>query len=186
MKRKCGLMMAWIHSHEVLLLDEPVSGLDAEFQDEFWQILNALKSKRSIIVVTHDINQAAAERCVVLHEGKVLQILSMSELKAKCGYYYRLQVRSRNNNLHFLKRNAPNIQNQSSEYLTLETCSNFIEYRILMSDFTRLRDVMAHHEQDDLIVATVTLEEEIMAIVKSAGGEALTPKAWDIILRENL
>lgn len=55
-----------------------------------------------------------------------------------------------------------------------------------MSDFTRLRDVMAHHEQDDLIVATVTLEEEIMAIVKSAGGEALTPKAWDIILRENL
>ena len=98
-------MMALIHSPEVLLLDEPVSGLDAEFQDEFWQILNALKSKRSIIVVTHDINQAAAERCVVLHEGKVLQILSMSELKAKCEYYYRLQVRSRNNNLHFLKRN---------------------------------------------------------------------------------
>ena len=31
MKRKCGLMIALIHSPQVVLLDEPVSGLDVEF-----------------------------------------------------------------------------------------------------------------------------------------------------------
>ena len=103
MKRKCGLMVALIHSPQVLLLDEPVSGLDEEFQCEFWQILNNLKAHRSIIVVTHDINQAVADRCVVLNKGTVLQIFCMTELKAKCSYYFRFQARSRSNKLSMFK-----------------------------------------------------------------------------------
>lgn len=119
MKRKCGLMIALIHSPQVLLLDEPVSGLDAEFQEDFWQILNKLKTRRSIIVVTHDINQAVADKCVILHQGRVLQLFNMSELKAKCSYYYRLQARSRNNNMPVLKEKKTNIQGNESSCITL-------------------------------------------------------------------
>ena len=109
MKRKCGLMIALIHSPQVLLLDEPMSGLDVEFQLEFWHILNRLKARRSIIVVTHDINQAIADRCVVLHQGKVLQIFSMNELKAKCSYYFRLQAKSKQDTIHCLRDNVSDI-----------------------------------------------------------------------------
>ena len=45
---------------------------------------------------------------------------------------------------------------------------------------------MAHHIQDEVILATVTLEEEIMDMVEAAEEGAMSSHAWDLLLRSNL
>ena len=59
MKRKFALLLSLINEPDFILLDEPVSCLDEEFQLDFWKTLGRLKSGRMIIVVTHDMNAAA-------------------------------------------------------------------------------------------------------------------------------
>lgn len=57
---------------------------------------------------------------------------------------------------------------------------------MLRNDLERLAELIAHHMQDELIVATVTLEEEVMAIVESVEDEVIPPRAWDLLLRQKL
>ncbi len=73
-KRKFALLLALIHDPLILLLDEPVAGLEREFKDEFWRHLAKIREGRCIIVVTHEIEEAAriADRCVILDEQRVL------------------------------------------------------------------------------------------------------------------
>ena len=56
----------------------------------------------------------------------------------------------------------------------------------MRSELERLGELIAHHMQDELIVATVTLEEEVMAIVESVEDEVIPPRAWDLLLRQKL
>lgn len=75
MKRKLDLARALMHEPEILLLDEPSSGLDIAAQRSFWswltQWINA--TKRMALVATHNIDEARrCDRLVLLHQGKVV------------------------------------------------------------------------------------------------------------------
>ena len=68
MKRKFSLLLSLILDPSFILMDEPVSGLDIEFQQQFWELVGQLKENRTIVVVSHEVNPAAsyADRCLIL------------------------------------------------------------------------------------------------------------------------
>lgn len=63
---------------ELLLLDEPVSGLDVAYQWDIMQICKTFvaDAKRSILVTLHDLELVLqyADRAVLLHQGRILQV----------------------------------------------------------------------------------------------------------------
>ncbi len=74
-RQRLSLAVALIHRPDILILDEPTSGVDPVARDDFWQILSDLSRKENvtIFVSTHFMNEAElCDRISLMHAGKVL------------------------------------------------------------------------------------------------------------------
>ncbi len=75
MRQRLSLAVAIIHEPEMLILDEPTSGVDPVARDEFWELLIALSREEgvTIFISTHFMNEAMrCDRISLMHAGKVL------------------------------------------------------------------------------------------------------------------
>jgi ribosome-dependent ATPase len=74
-RQRLSLAVAMIHAPDILILDEPTSGVDPVARDVFWQILSDLSRNDNvtIFVSTHFMNEAErCDRISLMHAGKVL------------------------------------------------------------------------------------------------------------------
>ncbi len=73
-KQKVALFTSLIPDPEILLLDEPTSGVDPETRRNFWMEIYGLKKRgKTILVTTHNIDEVEyADRIVILHKGKII------------------------------------------------------------------------------------------------------------------
>ena len=75
MRQRLSLAVAVIHEPEMLILDEPTSGVDPVARDEFWELLIELsrRDKVTIFISTHFMNEALrCDRISLMHAGQVL------------------------------------------------------------------------------------------------------------------
>ena len=87
MKQKLALSCALIHRPEILLLDEPTTGVDAVSRSEFWDMLATLREKEiTILVSTSYMDEATrCERIAMINEGRILDIDTPARLIAGIG-----------------------------------------------------------------------------------------------------
>jgi ribosome-dependent ATPase len=74
-RQRLSLAVALIHQPELLILDEPTSGVDPVARDSFWQLLIDLsrRDRVTIFISTHFINEAQrCDRISLMHAGQVL------------------------------------------------------------------------------------------------------------------
>src|SRR5450432_2350187 len=76
MKQKLALCCALIHKPDVLLLDEPTTGVDVVSRKEFWDMLKKLKSQGiTILVSTPYMDEAnLCERIALIQNGKIMSV----------------------------------------------------------------------------------------------------------------
>ena len=76
MKQKLALSCALIHKPELLVLDEPTTGVDAVSRAEFWEMLRKLgKHNITILVSTPYMDEAMkCDRIALIQEGKILSV----------------------------------------------------------------------------------------------------------------
>jgi len=75
MRQRLSLAVAVIHGPELLILDEPTSGVDPVARDSFWELLIDLSRQQgvTIFISTHFMNEGArCDRISLMHAGKVL------------------------------------------------------------------------------------------------------------------
>ncbi len=87
-RQRLQLAAACLHEPEVLLLDEPTSGVDPAARDMFWRHLSKLsrEKKVTLFVSTHFMNEAAlCDRISLMHRGRVLAVDAPSALVAQRG-----------------------------------------------------------------------------------------------------
>ncbi len=88
MKRRLEIARALIHDSEILLLDEPTVGLDAQTRERIWDYLRQLRTERDITVVvtTHYIEEVEnCDRVCIIDGGKVLALDTPGALKRAHG-----------------------------------------------------------------------------------------------------
>ena len=87
-RQRLSLAVAMVHQPELLILDEPTSGVDPIARDRFWQLLADLsrRDRVTIFISTHFMNEAArCDRMSMMHAGKVLDSDRPAALIAKRG-----------------------------------------------------------------------------------------------------
>jgi ribosome-dependent ATPase len=85
-RQRLQLAVAVLHEPEMLILDEPTSGVDPIARDAFWALLIELSRKEgvTIFISTHFMNEAErCDRVSLMHAGKVLAIGTPDDLQAK-------------------------------------------------------------------------------------------------------
>lgn len=88
MQRRIELAKGLLHHPEVLLLDEPTTGLDPGARHDLWQYLQILRDEEhvSIIVTTHLMEEAErCDRLAILNEGNLVALGTPEELTHEIG-----------------------------------------------------------------------------------------------------
>ncbi|HCE5828621.1 TPA: ribosome-associated ATPase/putative transporter RbbA [Pseudomonas aeruginosa] len=88
MRQRLSLAVAMVHKPDLLILDEPTSGVDPVARDNFWRLLVELsrRDKVTIFISTHFMNEAArCDRMSMMHAGKVLDSDAPAKLVDKRG-----------------------------------------------------------------------------------------------------
>ncbi len=81
-RQRVALFSCLISDPEIILLDEPTSGVDPEVRREFWVKIYDLKKKgKTILVTTHNLDEAEyADRILIIHKGRIVLEGEPSEL----------------------------------------------------------------------------------------------------------
>ncbi|MDD4468633.1 MAG: ABC transporter ATP-binding protein [Acholeplasmataceae bacterium] len=85
-KRRVEIARALFANPELLILDEPTTGLDPETRQIVWHVINDLRQQKGITVflTTHYMEEAAhADHIVIIHKGNIVVYGSPAELKEK-------------------------------------------------------------------------------------------------------
>ena len=84
MKQKLGLCCSLIHDPDLLILDEPTTGVDPLARAQFWDLINRIRSQRphmSVIVATAYMDEAQGfDWLIAMDEGQILATGSPQEL----------------------------------------------------------------------------------------------------------
>lgn len=83
-KQRVGLAQALIHEPQILILDEPTTGLDPAQIIEIRQLIKSLKGERTIILSTHILAEVTqtCDGVVIINEGKLMASDSLEKLTA--------------------------------------------------------------------------------------------------------
>jgi len=88
MQRRVEIAKVLLHEPELLLLDEPSTGLDPNARREIWDHLAQLRDEQGVtsLLTTHLMEEAEkADRVAILHKGRVVAIGTPEKLKATVG-----------------------------------------------------------------------------------------------------
>ncbi len=87
MRQKLGLCCSLIHDPDLLILDEPTTGVDPLSRRQFWELIDRMLSRRagmSVVVATAYMEEAERfDTLVAMNDGKVLAAGSPADLKAQ-------------------------------------------------------------------------------------------------------
>ena len=87
-KQRVALARAFVSEPKILVLDDPLSAVDARTEAAILQALDRERAKRSVVLVTHRVS--AAQRCdkvLVLEDGKVAQFGTPQRLASQPGLF---------------------------------------------------------------------------------------------------
>lgn len=134
MKQRLGIAMALLAEPEVMVLDEPVNGLDPEGIVELRLMLKKLCQEQGItILISSHILAELAELCsdyIIISQGKIVEKLSAEELNSKCRQYIAI----RTNNI-------------SETATVLEEKLHTVNYKVVEGDEIHLYEMLEELEK---------------------------------------
>jgi ABC-2 type transport system ATP-binding protein len=82
-KQRVGLAAALIHSPEVLILDEPTTGLDPNQIVEIREVIKNYGKNRTVLFSSHILQEVEAicDRVIIIHQGKIIADKNLAELR---------------------------------------------------------------------------------------------------------
>lgn len=165
MKQKLALSCALIHKPEILVLDEPTTGVDAVSRKEFWDMLKKLQAKGiTILVSTPYMDEAnLCNRVALMQKGKVLDIDTPQKLVEN---YDRKLYAIRSNDMHRLIQDLRGWGKTSSAYSFgqyLHVTGREDEVEATEFEAFLLKN---HHEQLEVLDIHPTIEDVFMDMMQ--------------------
>ncbi|HLH60161.1 MAG TPA: ABC transporter ATP-binding protein [Ktedonobacteraceae bacterium] len=162
MKQRLCLARALVHDPEVLLLDEPASGLDPRARVELRELLRTLQGMGKTIVISSHILLEMAEMCsdvAIIQGGKLVLAGNMDEVSQRLGKGRRLEIRvlERVEDAVQMLKESPEINNVEHENGDLISAE-------FSGDDRALHKVLAH---------LITQEIPVVSFAPRSGGGAL-------------
>ncbi len=174
MKRRLEIARALVHDSEIMLLDEPTVGLDAQTRDRIWSYIRRLQAERDItvLITTHYIEEVeACDRVCVIDHGKVLADGSPAELKQQYGQQLlRIVPKTETDHAEIAAQYAQRLSKVSATEIVLTSDDAFSE-DFLAENGARIRALSIEVPSLESVFLTLTGRE---IRDKAAGGREQT------------
>ncbi len=82
-RQRVGLAQALIHDPQVLIMDEPTTGLDPNQLDEIRKLIRTVGKQKTVMLSTHIMQEveAVCDRVIIIHQGKITTDGKLGDLK---------------------------------------------------------------------------------------------------------
>ncbi|MER7490285.1 ABC transporter ATP-binding protein [Streptomyces sp. NPDC126497] len=177
-RRRLDLALALLGDPEVLFLDEPTTGLDAEGRRDTWELVDALRDGgTTVLLTTHYLEEAEnlADRLAIMHEGRIAATGTPAEVTASEPSRITFELPEG----YFVGDLPPLAELGVSDH-TVDGRTVRLRTRELQRAATGLL-VWAHGagvELSRLDVRSASLEEAFLRIAKDASTGTTTPKEY--------
>ena len=116
-RQRVGLAQAIMHEPDILILDEPTTGLDPNQITEIRDLIKEIGKEKTVIFSTHILGEVSAtcDRVIIINNGKIVVEGKPSELAKKAGAKELIYVKIKGNRDEVLKtlKNMDNIEKAS-------------------------------------------------------------------------
>lgn len=105
MKQKTAIVAAFMADSEILIMDEPTTGLDPLMRAEFIDILNAEKKKGKTIFMSSHMFEEVEDTCdkvAMIKDGKIIDVKSTAEIKHNQDKVYKIEFHTHEDYHRFL------------------------------------------------------------------------------------
>lgn len=167
MKQRLGIAITLIGNPDLLMLDEPINGLDPAGVIEIRNLLKKLSTyeNKTILISSHNLPELyqVATDFIIIHEGEICESLSHEELEDRCKCYISLEA-----------VNVDHLTAVLEEKLHTQNFQVMPNNSVKLFDFLEEREWLGQilHENDVIItkiaVCETSLEDYFMSVI---GGE---------------
>lgn len=155
--QKLGIVQAFFHQPELLILDEPTLGLDPLMQQEFYALVKDFQQEgRTIFFSSHNLPEVekVCQRVAIIRQGELVALETLENLVKK--RYRKLKL--------ILKSNLDNLQLPEAQL----TEQRGLEYHFLVKgDMAVLLRSLANLPVEDIVFPEADLEEVFMAYYRN-------------------
>ncbi len=143
-RQRVGLAQAIIHKPEILILDEPTTGLDPNQISEIRELIKKIGKEKTVIFSTHILSEVSAtcDRAIIINKGKIVVEGTPAELSARIGGQEKIYAKikgPREEILSYLKQ----LDNVSSVTEKDKESDSVIGYLIEPKTGVDLREVLS-------------------------------------------
>lgn len=152
MKQRLGIALSLIGSPELLILDEPINGLDPVGIVDMRNLLQTLCAEKNITILlsSHNLSQLyqVATDYIIIDHGRIIETITLSELEEQCKQYVLL----RTNQPELLVSTLEN-ELHTQNYLVMPDKS------IRLFDFTdRMETLAALFQRENILITNLSIE----------------------------
>lgn len=153
-RQRVGLAQAMIHDPEVLILDEPTTGLDPNQIVEIRNVIKSIGQERTVMLSTHIMQEVEAicDRVIIINQGRIVANDKASSLRA---YQNRQVVK-----VEFNKPVASNVLNNIPGINDVKKISDTVWLLGSESDRDIRQNIFDFAVNNDLSVLTIQKEEQ--------------------------
>lgn len=122
MKQRLGIALALLGNPDLLVLDEPINGLDPEGVREIRQLIQRLNEEgKTFIISSHILGELSklSTHYGIIKEGKLVEQLTREELEQKCADYFQIETDDVKRALPLITENMPDIQTEVCDSQTI-------------------------------------------------------------------
>lgn len=149
MKRKLLLALTLLSKSQIIVLDEPMTGLDPSARIELWEVIKQFSRDKTLIISDHYLNDSVryCNRIVFLYSGEVLDDLPIKRFSEKYNYTHVIRIAAYdsldiNKYIHFENKGLSYVYFRSiDEFKDCTELLNAKHIEILMSKEVELDDI---------------------------------------------
>lgn len=90
MRRRLSLALSLVGGPELVILDEPTTGMDARVRLQTWKLILGLRLKHTVLITTHNMEEAecVSDKIMIMSKGRVIAEGTALQLKKEYGQGY--------------------------------------------------------------------------------------------------
>jgi len=163
-RQKVGLIQAFMNKPDVLIMDEPSSGLDPLVQREFQKMMREVAAEgRTVFLSSHTLSevQRVAQRVGIIRHGKLIAVEAVSDLRSKAIRTVNIYFDAPVDSAEFVGLPGVREATSQNEHVTLSFDGQMETLLKVVTDKFHVLDITTHEADLEEIFLTYYRDEEV-------------------------